>query len=124
MATFDEPRTETESAPDAPAEGRLRAPWTKVLGMGLAAFAVWFVLFAPTLQHNAQVSPIGERRTISLDLVGPVAAFSRATQLSRIVSATGREETKPGGTAGLSFSGPPADKTKHKTAPKDRKAHV
>ncbi len=118
MATFDEPRTETEPAPDAPPEGRLRAPWTKVLGMGLAAFAVWFVLFAPTLQHNAQVSPVGERRTISLDLVGPVAAFSRATQLSRIVSATGREETKPGGTAGLSFSGPPADKTKHKTAPK------
>ena len=79
MATFDEPRTETEPAPDAPPEGRLRAPWTKVLGMGLAAFAVWFVLFAPTLQHNAQVSPVGERRTISLDLVGPVAAFSRAT---------------------------------------------
>ena len=60
--------------------------------MGLAAFAVWFVLFAPTLQHNAQVSPVGHRRTISLDLVGPVAAFSRVTQLSRIVSATGRED--------------------------------
>jgi uncharacterized protein len=118
MATFDEPRTETEAAPGAPPEGRLRAPWTKVLGMGLAAFAVWFVLFAPTLQHNAQVSPVGERRTISLDLVGPVAAFSRATQLSRIVSATGREDTKPGGTAGLSFSGPPADKSKRKTSPK------
>ncbi len=70
MATFDEPRTETEPSPGAPPDGRRRAPWTKVLGMGLAAFAVWFVLFAPTLQHNAQVSPVGERRTISLDLVG------------------------------------------------------
>jgi hypothetical protein len=118
MATFDEPRTETEPSPGAPPDGRLRAPWTKVLGMGLAAFAVWFVLFAPTLQHNAQVSPVGERRTLSLDLVGPVAAFSRATQLSRIVSATGREDTKPGGTNGLSFSGPSADTTKHTTRPK------
>ncbi len=118
MATFDEPRTETEPSPGAPPDGRLRAPWTKVLGMGLAAFAVWFVLFAPTLQHNAQVSPVGERRTLSLDLVGPVAAFSRATQLSRIVSATGREDTKPGGTNGLSFSGPPADTPKHKAGPK------
>ncbi len=118
MATFDETRTETEPTPGAPPDGRLRAPWTKVLGMGLAAFAVWFVLFAPTLQHNAQVSPVGERRTISLDIVGPVAAFSRATQLSRIVSATGREDTKPGGTNGLSFSGPLPDKTKHKASPK------
>ena len=33
---------------------------------------VWFLLFAPTLQHNAQVSPVGTRRTISLDITGPV----------------------------------------------------
>jgi hypothetical protein len=118
MATFDEPRTEAEPTPAAPPEERRRAPWTKVLGMGLAAFAVWFVLFAPTLQHNAQVSPVGQRRTLSLDLVGPVAALSRATQLSRIVSATGREDQKPGGTAGLSFSGPRPDGSKHKTGPK------
>jgi hypothetical protein len=117
MATFDEPRTETPPPPALPPDGRRRAPWTKVLGMALAAFAVWFVLFAPTLQHNAQVSPVGHRRTISLDLVGPVAAFSRVTQLSRIVSATGREDTKPGGTAGLSYSGPPV-RTRHKTEPK------
>ncbi len=118
MATFDEPSTHTESSPGAPPDGRVRAPWTKVLGMGLAAFAVWFVLFAPTLQHNAQVSPIGQRRTISLDLVGPVAAFSRVTQLSRIVSVTGREDQKPGGTAGLSYSGPPPARTRPKTPPK------
>jgi hypothetical protein len=85
---------------------RVRAPWTRVLLLGLGAFGVWFLLFAPTLQHNAQVSPVGKRRTVSLDLVGPVASISRALQLSRIVSATGREDSKPGGTVGLTFSGP------------------
>jgi hypothetical protein len=88
------------------ADGRVRARWTRVLLLGLGAFGVWFLLFAPTLQHNAQVSPVGKRRTVSLDLVGPVASISRALQLSRIVSATGREDSKPGGTVGLTFSGP------------------
>jgi lysophospholipase L1-like esterase len=96
-------------AHEAPPDGRVRAPWTRVLLLGLGAFAVWFLLFAPTLQHNAKVSPVGKRRTVSLDVVGPVAAFSRALQLSRIVSATGRENSQPGGTAGLTFSGPPSD---------------
>jgi hypothetical protein len=90
-----------------------------VLLLGALAFAVWFLLFAPTLQHNAQVSPVGERRTISLDITRPIAALSRALQLSRIVSATGRENDQPGGTAGLIVSGPHGDrsKTKSKTQP-------
>ena len=60
-------------------------------------------------QHNAQVSPVGTRRTISLDITRPIAALSRALQLSRIVSATGRENDQPGGTAGLIISGPTGD---------------
>jgi len=103
----------------APSDGRVRASWTRVLLLGLGAFAVWFLLFAPTLQHNAQVSPVGQRRTVSLDLVGPVASFSRALQLSRIVSATGRENSQPGGT-GLTFTGPSADRHRpphHKPGP-------
>ena len=91
---------------EAPADGRVRAPWTRVLGLAVAAFAVWFLLFAPTLQHNAQVSPVGTRRTISLDVTGPVAALSRGLQLSHIVSATGRTNRLPGGTVGLITSGP------------------
>jgi uncharacterized protein len=90
-----------------PRDGRVRAPWTRVLALGAGAFALWFVLFAPSLQHDAQVSPVGTRRTVSLDLTGPVAAVSRALQLSRIVSATGRTNRLPGGT-GLTISGPPA----------------
>ena len=56
---------------------------------------------------------------ISLDITRPIAALSRALQLSRIVSATGRENGQPGGTAGLIISGPHADKpkTKSKTQP-------
>ncbi len=101
----------------APPDGRVRLPWTRVLLLGVLAFAVWFLLFAPTLQHNAQVSPVGERRTVSLDVTGPVATLSRDLQLSRIVSVTGRSNRQPGGTVGLITSGPRPDKPKPKTKP-------
>jgi lysophospholipase L1-like esterase len=108
MTSPPRPTEPAETRPEhpVPADGRVRAPWTRVLFLAVCAFAVWFVLFAPTLQHNAQVSPVGHRRTISLDITGPVAALSRGLQLSRIVSATGREDQKPGGTVGLIESGP------------------
>jgi hypothetical protein len=102
---FHEP-VEEPSTELVPPDGRVRASWRRVLLLGVGAFALWFLLFAPSLQHNAQTSPVGKRRTVSLDLVGPVAALSRTLQLSRIVSATGREDSQPGGT-GLTFSGPP-----------------
>jgi len=83
-----EPDAEFQSRPHAelpPAEDdRLRARWQHVLMLGVAAFALWFLLYAPTLQHNAQVSPVGTRRTVSLDVTGPVAAVSRFLQLSHI----------------------------------------
>ena len=74
--------------------------------LGVAAFALWFLLYAPTLQHNAQVSPVGTRRTVSLDVTGPVAAISRALQLSHIVSITGRGSGLGGPPGGLTVSGP------------------
>src|ERR1700679_4061830 len=81
-------------------DDRLRTPWPRVLKVCVAAFLVWLVLFAPTLQHNAKVSPVGTRRTVALDILGPIAATSRALQLSRIVSetdaATGRTGNQPG----------------------------
>jgi uncharacterized protein len=105
-----------ESAPPAPptsqvpAVARQTAPWTRVLKISVAAFLLFLLLFAPTLQHNAQVSPVGVRRTVALDLLGPVAATSRALQLSRIVSltddATGRTGNQPGNGTALTVIGP------------------
>jgi lysophospholipase L1-like esterase len=92
--------------PAADDDGRARAPWRRVLALGVAAFALWFLLYAPTLQHNAQVSPVGTRRTVSLDVTGPVAAISRALQLSHVVSLTGRGDGLSGGSTGLTVSGP------------------
>lgn len=105
------PRAEAAAGRD----GRVRARWTTVLALGAGAFALWFLLFAPTLQHNAQVSPVGTRRTVSLDVTGPVAELSRIFQLSHIVSITGRSNRLPGGTVGLTSAGPLPG-----TTPKDR----
>ena len=77
-----------------------RAGWTRALGVSLAAFALWLILDAPTLQHNAQVSPVGLRRTVSLDLLGPLATISRGLGLSHVVSIAdgiiGRNGNRPG----------------------------
>jgi hypothetical protein len=111
-APADEPHAPADAA--LPPDGRVRLPWTRVLVLGVLAFAVWFLLFAPTLQHNAQVSPVGQRRTVSLDITGPVATLSRDLGLSRLVSVTGRSNRQPGGTVGLITSGPRPDKPKPK----------
>jgi len=90
----------TQTATDHEADARRRTPWQRVLRICVASFLVWLLLFAPTLQHNAQVSPVGSRRTFALDLLGPVAATSRALQVSHFVSwvdeATGRTGNQPG----------------------------
>jgi hypothetical protein len=92
--------TSTKAVPEELAEARQRMPWLRVLVICLVAFGVWLLLFAPTLQHNAQVSPVGTRRTVALDILGPIAATSRGLQVSRIVSetdaATGRNGNHPG----------------------------
>jgi len=102
------PPTELVSAEVAAT--RVRLPWPRVLMICVLAFGVWLLLFAPTLQHNAQVSPVGTRRTVALDLLGPIAATSRGLQLSRIVSetdaATGRTGNRPGSGSVVSSIGP------------------
>jgi hypothetical protein len=54
----------------------------------VVCFGVWFLLDAPSLQHSAQVSPLGVRRTVSMDVTGPVAALSRTLGLSNVVGWT------------------------------------
>lgn len=73
-------------------------PWTRVLTVGLVCFGLWFLLDAPSLQHSAEVSPLGTRRTVSLDLVGPVASLSRTLGLSSVVGGADRALGRtPGG---------------------------
>jgi hypothetical protein len=63
-------------------------PWTRMLFIGVVCFAVWLVLDAPSLQRSAQEAPVGTRRTVSLDVVGPIAALSRGLGLSHVVGWT------------------------------------
>jgi len=99
-----------ERVPEDVAATRQRLPWTRVLFICVIAFFVWLLLFAPMLQHNAQTSPVGTRRTVALDILGPIAATSRGLQLSRIVSetdaATGRTGNRPGSGSVLKTVGP------------------
>ena len=59
-----------------------------MLFIGLVCFGVWLLLDAPSLQRSATVSPLGARRTVSLDIVGPIAALSRTVGLSHVVGGT------------------------------------
>lgn len=100
-----------ERVPDDVAATRQRMAWPRVLIICVLAFCLWLLLFAPTLQHNAQTSPVGTRRTVALDILGPIAAVSRGLQLSRIVSetdaATGRDGNQPGHGSTQSVLGAP-----------------
>lgn len=97
-----------------------RVRWTHALGISVLAFCVWLVLDAPTLQHNAQVSPVGVRRTVALDLLGPVADLSRDLQFSHVVSVgngvIGRHGNRPGNGSVVVSVGPkkpPVTTTSH-----------
>lgn len=56
--------------------------WQRTGLVLLSAFLLWVVMDATVLQHNATViSPQGTRRTVALDVLGPIAVLSRATGL-------------------------------------------
>jgi hypothetical protein len=99
-----------------------RAGWTRALGVGLAAFTIWLILDAPTLQHNAQVSPVGVRRTVSLDLLGPLATISRDLGLSHVVSVAdgvlGRTGNRPGNGLATPTTIPPRSTATTTTMPR------
>jgi hypothetical protein len=98
---------ERAGAPRRPVRRRMN--WVHALVVSVAAFALWLVVDAPTLQRNAQAQPLGTRRTVSLDTLGPVATLSRGLQLSHLVSvadgAIGRSGNVPG--AGVPITVPP-----------------
>jgi uncharacterized protein len=70
----------------------------------LAGFVTWVLLDATVLQHNADVnSPPGSRRTVALDVLGPIAAVARAVGLDLPVA---RADVALGRTADGGFVNP------------------
>ena len=91
-----------------------RAPWHRVLVIGVLCFVVWLLLDAPSLQRSAQVSPLGTRRTVALDVLGPLAAVSRGLGLSHVMSvADGLIGRTPGGGPALAVAHPVRTVTRH-----------
>ncbi len=77
---------------------RRRGTWQHTGLVLLSAFALWLIMDATVLQHNAQViSPVGARRTAALRVLDPIAALARFTGLDLPVSganeALGRTST-------------------------------
>jgi hypothetical protein len=93
-----------------PAHARVHVNWRHALLAGLACFAVWLVLDAPTLMRSAQDAPLGTRRSVAITVLRPIAAVSDAFGLSHVVSGTQRALGRTGntGTGVLQVEGPPA----------------
>ena len=65
-------------------QGKTTLPWQKVLVVMVSILLVWLLLDAVTLKHNAEVSPVGTRRTVALTILRPIAAVSSALQIADI----------------------------------------
>ena len=56
----------------------------QVLATMLVCLGLWSVIDAPALYHGAVTAPIGTRRTVSLDLLGPIRRAGAALGLDRV----------------------------------------
>ena len=96
----------TKEAENGQGRDRRTIVWTRALLIGVICFAVWLLLDAPTLMKNAEGSPLGTRRTISMDFLRPIAWLSRETGLSHVVGAADRILGRDGSGAVAISSGP------------------
>jgi hypothetical protein len=56
--------------------------WLRNGAVLLSAFLLWVVMDSTVLQHNATViSPLGTRRTVALDVLGPIVDVAKWTRL-------------------------------------------
>ena len=89
--------------PERPApEQRRTMPAGRVFVVMLVCLSLWSLLFAPTMERAAEASPDGARRTVALDVLGPLAAISNALQVTKVTDAVERAlgrnpEEAPGG---------------------------
>ncbi|MDA8296294.1 MAG: DUF459 domain-containing protein [Actinomycetota bacterium] len=84
----------------------------QILGVGLICFALWCFFDARQLYTNAVASPPGTRRTVSMDLLGPIARVEEFFGADRLVDggnrALGRASTPPSLSQTLPTQPPPA----------------
>jgi len=101
---------DVEQPSQRPVPGRVLVNWRHALLAGLACFAVWLVLDAPTLMRSAQDAPLGTRRSVAIAVLRPIAAVSDAFGLSHVVGGAQRALGHTGntGTGVLQVEGPPA----------------
>jgi uncharacterized protein len=101
-------------------EGAGNMPAGRALVVILVCLLGWAFLDAPTMKKQADASPPGARRTLSLALLTPLTAISNVTQITRatdaVRAALGKDATSaPGGSltiptvsSGVANSPPPA----------------
>ena len=121
--TTDLEAADATPTPDRHRPSRAHLPWTSVLGLMAAILVIWLVLDATTLQHNAQVSPVGTRRTVALTLLNPLASTTRVLQIADPELAAsyllGRDSTGSGSGRTFTVAGPtrPARRPTHQQGP-------
>jgi hypothetical protein len=101
-------------APEPPEPQPRRASARDVFVTIVVCLSLWALLAAPLLERNAEVGPIGARRSAALTLLRPLVALSDRLLLSRATSsverALGRDpETPPGGELALPAFDLPAE---------------
>ena len=65
-------------------------PAGRVFVVMLVCLSLWALLFAPTMKRAAEASPEGARRTVALDVLGPLTTISDALQVTRVTDAVER----------------------------------
>ena len=101
-ASLEDAETTRRPAARTPSHGRATMPAGKVLIVMVVALLVWALLYAPTLKRSSEAQPLGTRRTVSLWILGPMAAISNVLQLTKatdaVSSALGKDpDAAPGG---------------------------
>ena len=100
--TLEHPQVHGDRSRTSVPSGRRTMPAGRVLIVMLVALVVWALLYAPSLRRASEAQPLGTRRTVSLWVLGPLAAISEALQLRAatdgVTRALGRDpEAAPGG---------------------------
>jgi uncharacterized protein len=110
---------EVPGSEEVPVSGRVRVSWRHALAAGLACFAVWLLLDAPSLLHSARDAPLGTRRSVAMAVLRPIADASNALGLGHVVGGADRVigQNATAGSGVLSVEGPPVRRHKAVTPP-------